>query len=110
MYVLSITVPRLTGSNTIRDVDCRPKCEINDGRYQISSVVDDVSFGVNFNIQLIRQTKSITPRTDPRGFDTRNEVKGDDVGRGSHFQRTFASGLYHRVRICIASEHKLTID
>lgn len=101
----------LISSATVRDVDGGPKREIDDGRNTISSVVNDVSRIIcSSDIQLIRQTKSITPRTDSRSFDTGYEVEGDDVGRGSHFQCAFASGLYCRVRTFIACEYKLTID
>jgi hypothetical protein len=61
-------------------------------------------------MQLIRQAESITPRTDPRSLDTGNEVEGNDVGCRSYVQDALASGLYRRVRTCIVSEHKLTID
>ena len=74
-------------------------------------MVNDVSrIKCSSDIQLIRQTKSITPRTDSRSFDTGYEIEGDDVGCGSDFQCALASGLYCRVRTHIAFEYKLTID
>jgi hypothetical protein len=39
-------VSMLMGSDTVRDVDCGPKRQINDGRNKIPSMVNDVSWVV----------------------------------------------------------------